>query len=461
MIDHPEVLSDSNEPAIPIHGVAPDDLEALLGTLSEREQRFVRAHGFEPKPGRHVLVPDESGAIGSVLFGSGTRESTERTPLLVGKLASALPAGLYRLAGDWADSQLGALAFALGAYRFDRYRKSKDAGVRLVVPEGADKAMLGCIRDGVFLARDLINIPANDLSPQDLARAAETTADRFGASLSITEGEALEREFPMLHAVGAGSDRPPCLIDMRWGSQGDPKITLVGKGIVFDTGGVDIKTASSMLLMKKDMGGAASVLGLASMIMQTSLNLRLRVLVPAAENAISGRAFRPGDVLRSRKGLTVEIGNTDAEGRLVLADALALADEEEPELIVTMATLTGAARVALGPELPPFFTDDDALAGELERAAAAVYDPLWRLPLWNPYDNWLNSKIADLNHVSSNGFAGSIVAALFLRRFVKRARSFLHLDVYGWNPSAKPIGPEGGEAQAIRALFELLTKRYG
>jgi len=263
-----------------------------------------------------------------------------------------------------------------------------------------------------------------------------------------------------VHAVGAGSDRPPCLIDIRWGSETDPKITLIGKGIVFDTGGLDIKPSSAMALMKKDMGGAANVLGLASMIMDAGLRLRLRVIVPAAENAISGRAFRPGDVLKSRKGLTVEIGNTDAEGRLVLADALALADEEGPELLVTMATLTGAARVALGPELPPFYTGSDDVARELEAAAAEVHDPIWRMPLWKPYDSWLSSKIADLNHISSNSFAGSIVAALFLRRFVSATAAFVHFDIFAWNPTARPSGPEGGEAQAIRALFRCLSKRY-
>jgi leucyl aminopeptidase len=299
------------------------------------------------------------------------------------------------------------------------------------------------------------------LSPHDLARAAGALAARFGASLSIIDGEPLMRKFPMVHAVGVGSDRPPCLIDIRWGSDTDPKVTLVGKGIVFDTGGLDIKPASGMALMKKDMGGAANVLGLASMIMDAGLKLRLRVLIPAAENAISGRAFRPGDVLRSRKGLSVEIGNTDAEGRLVLADALALADEETPELLVSMATLTGAARVALGPELPPYYCDDADFVCALEAAAAEVHDPIWRMPLWKPYDSWLSSKIADLNHISGNAFAGSIVAALFLRRFVAVATTFAHFDIFAWNPTARPIGPEGGEAQAIRALFRYLSKRYG
>jgi leucyl aminopeptidase len=294
-----------------------------------------------------------------------------------------------------------------------------------------------------------------------LAEAAEALAARFGAEITVISGEALARDFPMVHAVGVASDRAPCLIDMRWGSGSDPKVTLIGKGIVFDTGGLDIKPAASMALMKKDMGGAANVLGLASMIMDAGLKLRLRVLIPAAENAISGRAFRPGDVLKSRKGLTVEIGNTDAEGRLVLADALALADEEAPDLLISMATLTGAARIALGPELPALFTDDSGFAGEIEAAAAEVFDPLWRLPLWKPYDSLLASKVADLNHISPNSFAGAIIAALFLRRFVSAASTFAHFDIYAWSPTARPASPEGGDAQAIRALFRYLCKRYG
>ena len=317
------------------------------------------------------------------------------------------------------------------------------------------------IRDAIFLTRDLINTPANDLSPHDLAHAATALADRFRASVAIIDGETLARDFPMIHAVGVGSDRPPCLIDIRWGSESDPKVTLVGKGIVFDTGGLDIKPAAGMALMKKDMGGAANALGLASMIMDAGLRVRLRVLIPAAENAISGRAFRPGDVLKSRKGLTVEIGNTDAEGRLVLADALALADEEAPQLIVSMATLTGAARVALGPELPAYFCDDGDFAAAFESAANHVHDPVWRLPFWKPYDPWLASKIADVNHISSNPWAGAIVAALFLRRFVSAAKTYVHFDMFAWNQSARAFGPEGGEAQAIRALFHYLSNRHG
>ena len=417
--------------------------------------------GFKAEPGRHVLIPDAEGNLGRVLFGLGGADAAERGPFLVGKLATALPPGTYRLAGGVDEPALAALAFALASYRFERYRKPKADGPRLVVPDGVEMAALGRVRDAVFLVRDLINTPANDLSPSGLAAAVRSVAARFNAEIAIIEGEALARGFPMIHAVGAGSDRPPCLVDMRWGRESDPKVTLIGKGIVFDTGGLDIKPATGMALMKKDMGGAANVLGLASMIMEAGLKLRLRVLIPAAENAISGRAFRPGDVLKSRKGLTVEIGNTDAEGRLVLADAIALADEEAPSLVVTMATLTGAARVALGPDLPPYFTDDSAFAAALESAAAEVHDPLWRLPFWKPYDSWLASKVADLNHISQNSFAGSIVAALFLRRFVSAATIFAHFDIFAWNPTPRATGPEGGEAQAIRALFRYLSSRHG
>jgi len=460
-MDASALVADGQGAAVPVHPVKAEDLERAMAALGERERRFAVAQGFRAESGRVLLLPDAEGNIARVLFGLGGADSAERNPLLFGKLATVLPKGVYRLEDGGEDPELAALSFALAAYRFDRYRKPREEAARLVVPAGVDRAALGRVRDGVFLARDLINTPSNDLSPHDLAQAARALAERFGAGISVIEGEALARDFPMIHAVGAGSDRPPCLVDMRWGAASDPKVTLIGKGIVFDTGGLDIKPAANMLLMKKDMGGAANVLGLASMIMDAGLKLRLRVLIPAAENAISGRAFRPGDVLKSRKGLTVEIGNTDAEGRLVLADAMALADEEQPRLMVTMATLTGAARVALGPEIPAYFTDDAEFAADLETAARKVHDPLWRLPLWRPYDSWLSSKIADLNHISSNPFAGSIVAALFLRRFVSAARTFAHFDIFAWNQSARASGPEGGEAQAIRALFRLLSNRHG
>jgi leucyl aminopeptidase len=336
--------------------------------------------------------------------------------------------------------------------------------VRLVLPDGLDGEELSRIAEGVALARDLINTPANDMGPAELEGAARALAKQHGAKIRAIVGADLTKQnFPLIHAVGRAADpsRAPRLIELRWGKSSDPKVTLVGKGVCFDTGGLDIKPDSAMLLMKKDMGGAATVLALAHMIMGEGLRISLRVLIPAVENSISGDAFRPLDVYPSRKGLTVEIGNTDAEGRLILADALALADEEKPDLLVDMGTLTGAARVALGPELPPYYTDDEALAAELARHAAAENDPLWRLPLWQRYDANLDSKVADVNNIASGGMAGSIICALFLKRFVSAAKSWLHFDIYAWTPAAKPGRPEGGECQAARALYALLKNRYG
>ena len=328
-----------------------------------------------------------------------------------------------------------------------------------MVPEGVDGEAVSRAAEAVALARDLINTPSNDMGPAELEEAARKLAAQHHAEIAVISGEALEQGFPLIHAVGKGSTRAPRLIDITWGKASDPKVTLVGKGVCFDTGGLDIKPSSGMLNMKKDMGGAATALALAHMVMAQGLKVRLRVLIPAVENSISGISFRPRDVYVSRKGLSVEIGNTDAEGRLVLADALALADEEKPALIADFATLTGAARVAMGTELSPFFTDDDMLAGELMAAGTAEFDPLWRMPLWRPYDSMLDSKVADFNNVSSGGFAGAITAALFLRRFVE-ARSWLHFDIFAWNASAKPARPEGGELMAARALFAVLKERY-
>jgi leucyl aminopeptidase len=330
-----------------------------------------------------------------------------------------------------------------------------------VVPDGVDADEVSRIAGAVALGRDLVNTPANDLLPDGLEAAARALAERHGARVAVTAGDDLLAGFPMIHAVGRASSVAPRLIDMVHGPEDGPKITIVGKGVCFDTGGLNIKPDASMLLMKKDMGGAAAALALADMVMGSGLPIRLRVLVPAVENAISGNAFRPGDVLPSRKGLTVEIGNTDAEGRLILADALALADEEAPELVVDFATLTGAARVALGPDLPPFMTEDDALAADLDRLSQAVNDPVWRLPLWPPYASMLDSKVADINHISGGAFAGSITAALFLRRFVTSARAHVHFDIFAWTPKAGPGRPEGGEVQAARLIYALLKERYG
>jgi leucyl aminopeptidase len=423
---------------------------------------FANAAGFEPSAGRHLLLPGPDGGLAGVLFGIENADDSAKDLLRPGALPTLLPGGTYRFANAPHDARLAALSFALGSYRFARYRKIEDKEIRLELPAGVDGADLTRIAEGVWLARDLINTPANDMGPPELESAARALATRHGATFrAIVGADLLTENFPLIHAVGRAADRPPRLVDISWGDAADPKITLIGKGVCFDTGGLDIKSESGMLNMKKDMGGAATVLALAHMLMDRGAKVKLRVLLPVVENAISGSAFRPRDIYRSRKGLSVEIGNTDAEGRLILADALALADEETPELIVDMATLTGAARVALGPEVVPFYTDDDALAAALARCADAQSDPLWRLPLWQPYDQMLDSKVADLNNVSAGGFAGSITAALFLRRFVSAAKAWLHCDIYAWNQATRPGRPEGAECQGARALYHLLAERYG
>jgi leucyl aminopeptidase len=458
-MEHPIFAKAGDGPAVPILFVTADNFDATTKTLDEREHVFVRASGFEPKPGRHLVVPAVDGKLAGVLFGIEAADEPVKDPFRPGQLVNVLPAGTYRFANAPHDARLAALAFALGAYQFIRYRKSEARNVRLVVPDGVDADDLARIAQGVTLARDLINTPSNDMGPDELEAAARTLAQRHGAGFDVTRGNALAKDFPLIHAVGMGSPRSPRLIDITWGKESDPKITLVGKGVCFDTGGLDIKNDTGMLNMKKDMGGAATALGLAHMIMARKLKVRLRVLIPAVENSISGTSFRPRDIYKSRKGITVEIGNTDAEGRLVLADALALADEENPALIADFATLTGAARVALGPELPALFTDDGDLASALTAAGAAENDPMWRLPLWQPYATLLDSKVADLNNVSTGGQGGAITAALFLRRFVA-AKSWLHLDIFAWTATAKPGRPEGAELQTARALYAMLSARY-
>ncbi|HEY6257351.1 MAG TPA: leucyl aminopeptidase family protein [Xanthobacteraceae bacterium] len=447
---------------VPVTFVTAATWPEIRNQLDARSRAFTDAAGFEPKAGRHLLLAGADGGLEGVLFGLENAGDPAKDLLRPGALPGLLPAGTYRFANAPHDARLAALAFALGAYRFARYRKAEDKDVRLELPAGIDAADLTRIAEGVWLARDLINTPANDMGPAELEDAARAVASRHGASMrTIVGGDLLTENFPLIHAVGRAADRAPRLIDLAWGDGAHPKVTLIGKGVCFDTGGLDIKPESGMLNMKKDMGGAATVLALAHMLMDRGAKVRLRVLVPAVENSISGAAFRPRDIYRSRKGITVEIGNTDAEGRLILADALALADEEAPDLIVDLATLTGAARVALGPEVVPFYTDDDALAAALSQSAAVENDPLWRLPLWGPYDQMLDSKVADVNNVSAGGFAGSITAALFLRRFVAAAKAWLHCDIFAWNQAARPGRPEGAECQAARALYHLLVARYG
>jgi leucyl aminopeptidase len=446
--------------AIPIWFVTAASYPEVRQRLDAPARAFADAAGFEPKAGQHLLLPGKAG-IGGMLFGLEAADDAKDL-FLAGRLPQHLPAGIFRFANDPHDVRLAALAFALGCYRFARYRKSEGRAIKLDPPQSVDREDLARVVAAVTLARDLINTPANDMGPAQLEEAARALAAHYQADIHVTVGDDLLREnFPLVHAVGRASAGAPRMIELTWGEVGDPRVSLVGKGVCFDSGGLDIKSDSAMLLMKKDMGGAATVLALAQMIMDRKLKVRLAVLIPAVENAISGAAYRPRDVYRSRKGLTVEIGNTDAEGRLVLADALARADESAPELLIDMGTLTGAARVALGPDLPPFYTQDQSLAAALARHAAAENDPLWRLPLWQPYDAMLDSKVADLNNVASNSFAGSILCALFLQRFVERAKAWLHLDIFAWTPTAKPGRPEGGECQAARAVYALLVERYG
>jgi leucyl aminopeptidase len=457
----PSVFETAPAKAIPITFASKGNWDAIKQALPAEARQFAEANGFAAKPGKCLILPAPDGMIAGVIFGIEEDGAKSHDPFRAGALPGLLPAGTYRFANAPHDARLAALAFALGSYRFARYRKADNPEVRLVPPDGVDAAELARMAEAAFLARDLINTPSNDMGPAELESAARDVAKRFGAKFGCIEGHELKQNFPLIHAVGMASTRSPRLIDFTWGDAAHPKVTLVGKGVCFDTGGLDLKPSSGMLLMKKDMGGAANVLALAQMVMDAGLKVRLRVLIPAVENAVAGNAFRPLDIFKSRKGITVEIGNTDAEGRLILADALALADEEKPELLVDLGTLTGAARTALGPDLPPFYTNDETLASDVARLARQENDPLWRMPLWPAYDSWLDSKVANITNAPSGAFAGSIVCALFLQRFVEAATSWLHVDLYGWTPSAKPGRPEGGECQAARAIYRLLSERYG
>lgn len=455
MPDH--LVAQENAGTIPITPVASKALAAWLERQPERIARWVKGSRFEAKPGQFLLLPGDDGAPGSVLLGVEDRPDTWSW----GGLPLALPEGRYRVDAQLsaAHATRAALGWGLGGYQFTRYRKAKRKPAALVWPETADRAAVERAVDATFLVRDLVNTPSEEMGPAELAEAAVTVARAHGAKAQVTIGDALlKRNYPMIHAVGRASSRAPRLIDLRWGERG-PRITLVGKGVCFDSGGLDLKPAAGMELMKKDMGGAAHVIGLARMIMEAKLPVRLRVLVPAVENSVSGNAVRPLDVIRTRKGLTVEIGNTDAEGRLILCDALAEAATEKPDLVIDCATLTGAARVALGPELPAMFANDDATAEALLRHGLAEDDPVWRMPLHKDYRPMLDSKVADMNNVSGGSFAGAITAALFLQEFVDPGIPWVHLDLYAWNSRARPGRPEGGEAMAMRALYALIAER--
>jgi leucyl aminopeptidase len=450
--------------AIPIELVAKDGLAAWREQAGVQQRAWVAATGFAAESGKFALVPGDDGNLARVLVGLGDAGNSEPAMWALAGLPEALPEGNYRVEGppEGLDPSRLALGWAFGTYAFTRYKKKSGGAARLAWPKGADRGLVSRLAAGVFLARDLANTPAGDLGPEELAEAAVRVAGAGGARHRVIAGEALLAEnYPTIHAVGRASTRPPCLVDICWGDEAAPKVTLVGKGVCFDTGGLDLKPATGMRLMKKDMAGAAIVLGLAQAIIDARLPLRLRVLLPLVENAVAGNALRPLDVIKTRKGLTVEVGNTDAEGRLILCDALAEASSERPALIVDIATLTGAARVALGPELPALFCNDDGLAEGLLAAGRAEDDPLWRMPLWRPYKKLLDSKVADLNNVSDGPHAGAITAALYLAEFVDPGVPWAHLDVMAWNPQSRPGRPEGAEAHALRALYAYIAGRFG
>jgi leucyl aminopeptidase len=440
-----------------LHVLDPEAAQAFVDRLPAAQKAWLRDTRFEVKPGEVALLPADGG-VGAAL----AVVTPDGSPWPYAHLPARLTAARYQVAHPMTPAAATdlALGFALGTYAFTRYKASKETFASLVWPEAADRARVTYLYEAIALVRDLVTTPAGDLGPAELAAAARKVAQAHKAKVSITSGKALERGYPAVHAVGKGSPRSPCLVDFTWGHAKDPKVTLVGKGVVFDTGGLDMKPSAAMKLMKKDMGGAAHVLGLAHAIMSAKLPVRLRVLIPAVENAVSGDAFHPMDVIQTRKGLTVEIGNTDAEGRLILCDALYEASKEQPELLMDFATLTGAARVALGTDVPALFSNDDRLAQDWLTAGQAVGDALWRMPLWQGYRRQLDSKVADLNNISEGAYGGAITAALFLQEFVEPKVAWAHVDVMAYNLAARPGRPAGGEAMGLRAAFAMLERRY-
>lgn len=449
----------ATEPQNPLAlgAIAAKDWPDGCPSLSAAQLSLAQAQGFKAQPGRLLLLHGPEGSLTGALLGLGEAPS----PMLFGAAAAHLPSG------DWClgplppeiDATQATIAWGLGAYGFDRYKANGRAGARLSPPAGVDKNEALRIVEAVYLVRDLVNTPAADMGPSALQQAAEHVAARFDARCEVVIGEDLPRMgFPLLHAVGRAAAEPPRLVQLSWGPAGAPHICLVGKGITFDTGGLNMKTGAGMAIMKKDMGGAAHALALAQLIMGAALPVRLSVFLAIAENAVSGAAMRPGDIVTSRSGARIEITNTDAEGRLVLADALVRACEERPDLLLDFATLTGAARIALGADLVPFYTQDESLALALQTAALAAHDPMWRMPLWDAYDSDLDSPIADMRN-SGDGQAGSITAALFLRRFVS-IQAWAHFDIYAWSPKERPARPLGGDATGLRAAWRMLQERY-
>ncbi len=469
-----EVFADSTDDgtATPIwlvsEGRGADIVKDIQGELSKAQTHWIAASTFCGKAGSHLIVPAEDGSVACVLLGTGKgafHEPCGSVELNIGRLPRVLPKGVYRIGSKLRKSELAAVAWGLGAYQFARYKsKSSVRDVKLVVKRKADRAAALNEVASVWMARDLINTPASDLGPDELETAARKLGDAYGAKVtSVCGDELIDQNFPMIHAVGRASSRQPRLIELNWSPGNNDQdlmnVTLVGKGICFDTGGLNLKLGAGMLLMKKDMGGAATVLALGQMIMAAKLKVRLRVLIAAAENSVSGNAFRPSDILMARNGKSVEIGNTDAEGRLVLADALSYADEDSPDLLISMATLTGSARVALGPDLPAFFSNDDAFAERVAKYGGEIGDPIWQMPFWEGYDGKLESNVADMKNVSDGPFAGAITAALFLKRFVAQAKCFAHVDLYGWSSKTRALGPKGGEPMTARAIFRVLQER--
>ncbi len=453
------LLPDRGQPATALHLTDKKGFDAWLKGQPGRVRSAVKAQGFKGEGFQLAILPGEKEDWSAVL---GVADAASLSEFCLAKAAEALPEGSYRLAEGAPGT--AALGWLLGQYAFDRFKKEpKTKGPRiLLTAEPARIEELVRLAEATFLARDLINLPAGDLGPAELADAAAKLASDHDAKLSVVKGEALAKGYPMVHAVGAAAmpARAPRLIELEWGRATDPVIAIVGKGVCFDSGGLDLKPAAGMRLMKKDMGGAAHALALAHLIMANRLPVRLQLLIPAVENAVSAEAFRPGDVLKSRAGLTVEIGNTDAEGRLILGDALTRAGEHKPELILDFATLTGAARVALGPDLPALFANDDSLATDLIAAGTKVSDPLWLLPLWKPYEEFFASDIADFANAGDTPFAGTITAALFLQKFVPAGLPWAHLDTFAWRASAKPGRPKGGDAVGLRAVWTMLAGRY-
>jgi leucyl aminopeptidase len=452
---------DRSSSSLPIQIVGQSSWRKWLKEQSAARRGWLESTGVAGKAGDLAVLPGRDGkAAGAVLVLSAKPDLWD-----FGSLATRLPAGTWRLASDTAPLSPtdAAVAIGLGTWRFERYRKNKGkAGAKIVWPQGADKARATAMIEAISLARDLITTPSSDMGPAELAAAAQDLAKAHEATIKVIVGDdLLKQNYPMVHAVGRASTRAPRLIDLTWGKESDPKVTLVGKGVCFDTGGLDLKPASGMLNMKKDMGGAATMMAVAAMVMANKLPVRLRLLVPAVENSVSGNAFRPLDVVPTRKGITVEIGNTDAEGRLILCDALHEGASEKPTMMVDCATLTGAARVALGTDLPALFCNDDALADDLIEAGETVTDPMWRMPLFAGYRRLLDSKVADINNAPGVAFGGAITAALYLKEFVPDDVPWAHFDMMAWNNSSRPGRPEGGEAQAARAIFAAIEKRVG